>query len=86
MKCKILSIDAWGTEDGGYDWNNWFTIGEFELMEQSYKEIIEELIAEGYLTELAREGAEVEDDQYNLVIKDKATQQPLLAIEYGPHV
>jgi len=25
---KVLSIDAWGNKKEGYEWNNWFTVGE----------------------------------------------------------
>jgi hypothetical protein len=42
------------------------------------------MVAAGYLTALALESAEVEDDGFNIVILDKETREPVYAIEYMP--
>ena len=79
---KVLSIDAWGNSDDGYEWNNWFNVGSIELnINLSESEIMQAMFDAGYITD--SNGDYVEDDQYNLVICDKKTKEPLLAIEYG---
>ncbi len=27
---RILSIDAWGNKQDGYEWNQWFNVGTIE--------------------------------------------------------
>jgi hypothetical protein len=27
----VLSIDAWGNETDGYEWNQWFNVGSIDL-------------------------------------------------------
>jgi hypothetical protein len=36
---------------------------------------------QGFIT--GTEGYDIEDDQYNLVVVDKVTREPLFAVEYG---
>jgi hypothetical protein len=48
------------------------------------RDIIRAMVNAGYLTALALESAEVEDDDYNLVIVDRETREPVFAIEYWP--
>jgi len=84
---KILSIDAWKTE-GGWTWNNWYAHGvitkaDFEKLDSNRK-VLSWLREEGYLSEYSKGRVAIEDDQYNLVIVDKNTKEPLYAIEYGP--
>lgn len=85
---KILSIDAWGNETDGYEWNNWFTVGHiskenFEALDTD-KKILAYMRAEGYLTTGNKRYVYIQDDQYNIVIFDRANDCPLYAIEYGP--
>ena len=83
----VLSIDAWGNLEGGYDWNNWFNVGTIDLdLDAENRDIIRAMVNAGYLTALALESAAVEDDGYNLVIIDKETREPVFAIEYGPTI
>jgi hypothetical protein len=82
---KILSIDAWGNQDDGYEWNNWHKVGSWSSIPKTDKGILKKMIADGYLTQKALTGCVVEDDQYNYVICDKKTGEPLFAIEYGSH-
>jgi hypothetical protein len=44
------------------------------------------MVNAGYLTALALESAAVEDDDYNIVILDRETREPVFAIEYGPTI
>lgn len=81
----ILSIDAWGNQDDGYDWNNWYKVGSVavEICDKPHAEILQYLFEEGLITLRGMKECEIEDDQYNLVIQDKNTGEPLFAIAYG---
>lgn len=81
---SVLSVDAWGNADDGFDWNTWYKVGTapVEVCDRKPEEIIAWMIDEGYCTELARTKAKVEDDQYNMVICDEDSR-PLFAIAYG---
>jgi len=79
---KVLSIDAWGTPEDGFEWNQWFNAGEIELdINASNDEILYRMEEEGFITRAS--GGDIEDDQYNLVVVDKETREPFFAIEYG---
>jgi hypothetical protein len=81
----VLSIDAWGNLEDGYEWNQWFNVGNIDLdLDAEDRDIIRAMVNAGYLTTLALESAEVEDDGFNIVILDKETREPVFAIEYGP--
>jgi hypothetical protein len=83
----VLSIDAWGNPDDGYTWNQWFNVGSIDLdLDAENRDIIRAMVDAGYLTALALESAEVEDDGFNIVILDKETREPVFAIEYGPTI
>jgi hypothetical protein len=72
-------------EDRVYEWNQWFNVGSIDLdLDAEDRDIIRAMVNAGYLTALALESAEVEDDDYNLVIVDKETREPVFAIEYWP--
>ena len=82
---KILSIDAWGSEEEGYDWNAWYNVGtiskeEFEALKDY--DFITWFIDNGFLLNVYNAYA-MYDDDYNIVITDKKTGKPLYAIEYG---
>jgi hypothetical protein len=85
---KILSIDAWGNKKDGYDWNNWFNSGNidkevFETLTTD-KQIATWFMENGFTTSDDMRKITIEDDQYNVVICEKKSGQPLFAIEYGP--
>jgi len=83
----VLSIDAWGNPEDGYEWNQWFHVGTIELdLDAENREIIQAMVNAGYLTPKGLDVATVEDDGYNLVIIDKETGEPAFAIEYGPSI
>ena len=79
---KVLSIDAWGNPDEGYEWNQWFNAGEIKLASiEDDDMILREMQDQGYITDASK--GDIEDDQYNLVVVDKITREPIFAIEYG---
>ena len=81
----VLSIDAWGNPEDGYEWNQWFHVGTIDLdLDAEDRDIIRAMVNAGYLTSAALESAVVEDDDYNLVIVDLETREPVFAIEYWP--
>lgn len=80
----VLSIDAWGNPEEGYEWNQWFHIGSIDLdLEDPSENIMQLMIDKGYLNDKAKTLGEIEDDGYNLVVLNKETREPLIAIEYG---
>jgi hypothetical protein len=80
----VLSIDAWGNPDDGYYWNQWFNVGTIDIdINAENRDTICAMIDAGYLKPASIDLAAVEDDDYNLVIVDKKTGEPLFAIEYG---
>jgi len=83
----VLSIDAWCNEEGVFDWNSWIVVAhiskeEFESLE-SHTDYVNWFILNGYIVGTYFDKVEINDDQYNIVIMDKTTQEPLFAIEYG---
>jgi hypothetical protein len=81
----VLSIDAWGNQEDGYEWNQWFNVGTIDLdLDDENREIIRAMVNAGYLTKAGLDVAEVEDDGYNIVIVDEETREPVFAIEYLP--
>lgn len=83
---KILSIDAWGNEQDGYDWNAWYQVGtiskeEFEALngdKDFIQYFIDNLFVKNYPDKFY-----ISDDCLNIVIHDAETHEPLFAIEYG---
>ena len=82
---NLLSIDAWaGQSEGEWEWNNWFKVGIVDIdINSSNENIIKHLINEGFLTSDSIAKVYAEDDQYNIVIKNSVTHEPIYAIEYG---
>lgn len=84
---RILSIDAWGNDQDGFEWNNWYHVGditkqEFERIERE-EGFITWFIGQGYVMNYP-DRLEIDDsDDHNIVIQDKETGEPLFAIEYG---
>ena len=79
---KVLSIDAWADGDDGWTWNAWYNAGSITLdIDSEYDDILQVMVDEGYIKNPSL--GDIEDDQYNLVIVDKFTREPIFAIEYG---
>ena len=81
---QILSIDAW-RDGSGWTWNNWYRVGSAprDVLTMNARQLLAFMRAEGYLSDTSKGRVSVQDDQYNLVITDRGTGQPLFAIEYG---
>lgn len=83
----VLSIDAWGNETDGYEWNQWFHVGSIDLdLDAEDRQIIQAMVNAGYLTQQGLDVCDIEDDGFNIVILDKETREPVFAIEYGPTI
>ena len=79
---KVLSIDAWGNQEDGYEWNSWHNVGTIELDSiEDNTSIVRVMYRQGFITDMRL--ADIEDDEWNIVIVDKATREPVFAIEYG---
>lgn len=85
---QVLSIDAWGNKKDGYEWNNLFNVGTIEKADfealKTDKQIAQWFYDNGFTTSSDMRQIVIEDDQYNIVICEKRSGQPLFAIEYGP--
>lgn len=85
-KFRILQIDAWATE-GYWTWNNWHHVGTYH--ESEYGELTEETALQCFANKLSadlselKQKAYIDDDQHNLVLVNKETDEPIFAIEYG---
>ena len=80
---SILSIDAW-RDDCGWQWNSWSKVGSVPLAICDMKpRALLKYLRQEYLTEGSKGTVAIEDDGYNVVIMDKGTSRPLLAIVYG---
>jgi len=86
-KCCIWSIDAWRSAGGGWDWNSCYSIGEcpLEVTGLGTRKFLKWLRDNGILTAKSAGRVRVEDDQYNLIILERHSGEPLIAVEYGPH-
>jgi len=85
---RILSIDAWGNKKDGFEWNNLFHVGDISKEEleklDTDKKLATWFMDNGYTNTADLRKITIEDDQYNIVLRDKKTEQPIFAIEYGP--
>lgn len=78
----VLSIDAWGNQEDGYEWNDWHRVGLVDIdLNASKDTILKAMEKQGFITYAA--GGDIEDDGYNLVVVGKTTREPIFAIEYG---
>ncbi len=84
---NILSIDAW-RYDGSWSWNNWHKIGTVDraLIDSTPRKLFRALRDAGYLSAASVGRVSVDDDGHNVVICDRATREPLFAIEHGPSI
>lgn len=82
---RVLSIDAWRSAEGGWDWNNWHHVGDVprEWCGLKPRALLRNMREAGYLSEYSVGRVAVEDDQYNIVIVARGTREPMFALEYG---
>lgn len=77
----VISIDAWGNKEEGYEWNTWYKIDTFDGNINNEQEVLNfflDMIKESWHDKLY-----IYDDQYNLVLKVIDTDEPIYAIAYG---
>lgn len=83
---NVLSIDAW-RHDGSWTWNNWHKRGTITAREFSKlltpRQLCRFMREHGYLSAESAGRVAVVDDGYNVEFQDRATREPLFAIEYG---
>lgn len=83
---NILSIDAWGNAQDGWQWNAWYKVGTIskdEFDNLTWMDgFIQYFIDNNYVLNNPNLFY-VEDDGYNIVITAIKTNEPLFAIEYG---
>jgi len=83
MKCKVLSIDA-VRHIGSWEWNSWYSAGEIEIdIDGSNRSILKAMRKEDFLGDDSKGKITVKDDEYNIMILNKNTLEPIFAIEYG---
>lgn len=84
---KILSIDAWRNEGGGWTWDNWHAVGNIDRVEfeklDSNRKLIKWMRDNGFLSIDSAGKVSTDDDQHNIVICQRSDMMPLFAIEYG---
>ena len=82
---RILSIDAWGNSEGGWDWNQWYHVGEFptKLLDKSNRVLLRWLRENDFLGKASIGKCAIEDDGFNIVVLQRSNNMPLYAIEYG---
>lgn len=82
---RVLSIDAWYSPEGRWDWNNWYSVGLFPLghVDDKPRAIFRRLRALGLLSAASAGRVSLDDDGYNLVVRLRASGEPIFAIEYG---
>ncbi len=80
----VLSIDAWGNQEDGYEWNSWHKIGTIECDINNQDSVISALVAANIIhADAWVNHGDIEDDGYNLVIVNRSTREPVFAVEYG---
>lgn len=81
---RVLNIDAWRDDEGGWTWNQWFNAGTVSLnINATNRQILKAMRDQGYLSDYSKGRVAIDDDQYNLVILNKSNLEPVFAIEYG---
>jgi len=85
---KILSIDAWREPEGGWNWNQWYTVGNIDKSDfenlKTARATIKWFRESGFISDYSKGRVAIDDDGYNVVVCDKNTHEPVFAIEYGP--
>jgi len=75
--------DAPTNTQGCWTWNNWHIVGQLDAIPNTDIEIVDLFIELGMLKPSAKTLVEIYDDGFNIVIQNKTTSEPLLAIQYG---
>jgi len=88
IKYELLSVDAW-RDDCSWTWNAWYSLEKDIYIadsETTPRKLLSTLRKWGFLTAQSKGRLSIDDDGYNLVIQDKNTLEPILALCYGQHL
>ena len=86
MRYNLLSVEGWRDCEGGWFWNQWYTIeSALDISETGTtpRKLFKYLRGNGYLSERSKGKLRLHDDGYNLVIECRNTGEPLYAFCYG---
>jgi hypothetical protein len=81
---RILSIDAW-REEGGWYWNNSFTVGYCQIKDSDLttRKILRKMRNWGFLTEKSKGLVKILDfSERSMEIQNKNSDEPIYALEY----
>ena len=87
IKFELLSIDAWRDQEG-WQWNSWHRLEKDIFIAESEltpRKILKTLRKWNYLSTESKGRMAIEDDGYNIVVENKDTGEPVLALCYGEH-
>lgn len=81
----VLSIDAWRDCGGGWTWNSWYRIGFAPLAWADLKPraMLRRMRDAGIITASSAGRVAVDDDGYNVVVVERGTREPVIALAYG---
>lgn len=78
---RVLSIDAWGNKEDGYEWNQWWEIGRIPVDTPNDQLLVAAHAAFIFDKPELPDGYALVGDGFNMVIEDSATGCPLYAFE-----
>lgn len=86
VRFNLLSIDAWRECEGGWTWNNWFSVEKDIYIAESEltaRKLLKYMRKCNWLSNASKGRLSIEDDGYNIIIQNKDTFEPILALCYG---
>lgn len=78
---RVLSIDAWGNKEDGYEWNEWWEIGRIPVDTPNDQLLVAAHAAFIFNKPELPAGYALVSDGFNMVIEDSETGRPLYAFE-----
>ncbi len=80
-KYRLVSIDAWRDYDGGWTWNQWYTVedGVYLGNDITARRLLKFMRQSGWLTDESKGRVRVDWEWDIIEIQDKNTGEPLLA-------
>lgn len=83
MKGRIVSIDAWREPEGGWSWNQSYTLRDNVEFNNAItaRQFFKWMREEGFLSDWSKGRVRLQDDWPILEIQDKNNGRPLFAFE-----
>lgn len=78
---RVLSIDAWGNQEDGYEWNEWREIGRIPVDTPKDQLLVAAYTAFIFNKPELPAGYALVSDGFNMVIEESETGRPLYAFE-----